>query len=342
MAEIENNVNVKTFADYIEDLTQEYEEPTPLLCLQDDNHRPTPVFTVGSLSVITGQAKSRKTFLATYLINLLFDNHGKDEKPFKILHIDTEQSRYYFRKTIARIYKMQMWNEKERNEQYIPLALKTCSFNDRRAFAEDAIKFYRPDFVLIDGAKDLIKDFNDQVECGAFAEDISRWCGIYQTHICNIVHENRGSEKVRGHLGAELTNKCETIMQVELIDDAGGVSLIKAKECRGMKFKPFSIRIVDGIPELYDAVEVLDNMGKETSVLNKIAELLKNKDYMYAKNIGECLISEGIVSKLQRAYDYIRRGVALGMFEEEADGTKKRIKIKTNNEENNEDEKLPF
>lgn len=348
MAECSNTqeVTTKTFADFIEDISAEYVEPTPLLSLPDSEGHPTPVFTVGSLSIITGQAKSRKTFLATYLMNLLFNEHSNDAKPFIILHIDTEQSRYYFRKSISRIYKMQMWSTEQSNPQYITLALKTATLTDRSVFVEDAIKHYKPDFVLLDGAKDLVKDFNEQVECGAFAENVSRWCGLYNTHICTIVHENRGSEKVRGHLGAELTNKCETIMQVELLDDKAGISRVKAKECRGMKFGEFVFKINDGIPELQDATEIVNMCGKEPTILKRIAQLLECKEWMYSKEIGDYIITEGYVKNIGQAYSYIRAGVKKGMFQEEADGNKKRISLQTNNEQtiNKQDEydEVPF
>lgn len=341
---INDSARKRTYEQYLEDMTQEYEEPVPLLKMKDEIGNMTPVFTIGSLSIITGQAKSRKSFLGTLLMSELLNIHRNDVKPFIILHIDTEQSRYYFRKSIERLYRLQEWQSGTNNPQYIPMGFKTCPKAERKIFLEDAIKAYHPDFVFLDGARDMVIDFNEPVECGDFAEMISYLCGKYDTHICSVIHENRGSDKVRGHLGAEMTNKCETIMEVKLADSSN-ISTVEAKECRAMKFAPFCFKITDGIPEMYDAKEVLEQIENGGKAAAFIKDYLKVKVTATGKEIGDAMLSSLIANTIGTAYTYIRNLEKTGAIVNTGTGKVKIWTLKENLQdmkENENDDRLPF
>lgn len=43
-----------------------------------------------------------------------------------------------------------------------------------------------------------------------------QWTDDRQIHIHTILHQNKNDENARGHIGTELNNKAETVMQVEV------------------------------------------------------------------------------------------------------------------------------
>ena len=42
-----------------------------------------------------------------------------------------------------------------------------------------------------------------------------QWTDDRQIHIHTILHQNKGDENARGHIGTELNNKAETVLLVE-------------------------------------------------------------------------------------------------------------------------------
>ena len=63
----------------------------------------------------------------------------------------------------------------------------------------------------------------------------------------------RSDENARGHIGTELNNKAETVLQVEKDKGNGDISHVSAIHIRAMDFEPFAFRINDKIlPELIE------------------------------------------------------------------------------------------
>lgn len=72
--------------------------------------------------------------------------------------------------------------------------------------------------------------------------------------IHTILHQNKGDENARGHIGTELSNKAETILQVEKDKADSNISkAFKAVHIRAMDFKPFAFRINEqALPEIVE------------------------------------------------------------------------------------------
>ena len=49
-----------------------------------------------------------------------------------------------------------------------------------------------------------------------------QWTDDRQIHIHTILHQNKGDENARGHIGTELNNKAETVLLVEK-DKSNGI-----------------------------------------------------------------------------------------------------------------------
>lgn len=68
-----------------------------------------------------------------------------------------------------------------------------------------------------------------------------------------VLHQNKNDEHARGHIGTELNNKAETILQVEVDKEDKAISVVETVHIRDRDFEPFAFRInEDVLPELVE------------------------------------------------------------------------------------------
>ena len=80
-----------------------------------------------------------------------------------------------------------------------------------------------------------------------------RWSSGYNLHIHTVLHLNKGDDNTRGHIGTELNNKAETVLQITKSQQDGNISEVKAMHIRDREFAPFAFRINDSaLPESVD------------------------------------------------------------------------------------------
>ena len=83
--------------------------------------------------------------------------------------------------------------------------------------------------------------------------DLMRWSSMHDLHIHTVLHLNKGDDNTRGHIGTELNNKAETILQVTKSQFDGNISEVKAMHIREREFQPFAFRINrEALPELVE------------------------------------------------------------------------------------------
>ena len=64
--------------------------------------------------------------------------------------------------------------------------------------------------------------------------------------IISILHQNKADTNARGHLGSELCNKSETVLQVE---NTEGIATVSPVYSRNREIEPFSFRVNgEGLP----------------------------------------------------------------------------------------------
>jgi hypothetical protein len=136
--------------------------------------------------------------------------------------------------------------------------LRKSSPSERLKLVEHAIENTpKLGFVVIDGIRDLITSINDEAESTNMASKLLEWTERYNIHIVVILHENPGSDKARGHIGTELTNKAETVITVQIDKYDDDVSIVSAGFCRNKSFKPFAFKITDdGLPKIIEDYDI--------------------------------------------------------------------------------------
>ena len=172
--------------------------------------------------------------------------------------------------------------------------------------------------------RDLITSINDEAESTNMASKLLEWTERHNIHIVVILHENPGSDKARGHIGTELTNKAETVITVQIDKYDDDVSIVSAGLCRNKSFKPFAFKITDdGLPKIIEDYDIemkakkkgfdVLNLGREDKfqVLEKVfengerfqhSELLNQIKIVLDKNFNG---SKGKVLFIDASKDYL-------------------------------------
>lgn len=211
---------------------------------------------MGDFSLVIGKAKSKKTFcvsffLATMAKNQVIQNHFKGNLPSEkstIIFFDTEQSEYYVQKVFHRVCAL----TETTPQNFDAYCLRKFTPSERLDLIDIAIKT-TPElgFVVIDGIRDLVTSINDEEEATKIASCLLRWTQEKQIHIITVLHQNKGDNNARGHLGTELVNKAQTVLSVTLDPMDKNISIVEAEFCRDREPESFAFFVnEEGLPQL--------------------------------------------------------------------------------------------
>jgi len=133
-------------------------------------------------------------------------------------------------------------------------SLRQFGFKERTSILQLSLKT-NPSIglVIIDGIRDLIADINNATESVEIVGLLMKLSYEHNCHICCVLHQNKGDERARGHLGTELVNKAETIISVTKDDKQPEFSIIKAELTRDKEFEEITFSINnEGLPIISD------------------------------------------------------------------------------------------
>lgn len=217
--------------------------------------------TLGNFSASIGKAKSKKTFNVAALTAAALTNgtvlHYRASFPEEkrgILYIDTEQGRPHCQQVLRRILRLAGLPEEQDPDNLVMLTLRKFPPDMRLAIVDHAIgTIPRLGLVIIDGIRDLLYDINSPKEATDIISRFMQWTDDRQIHIHTILHQNKNDENARGHIGTELNNKAETVMQIEVDKEERSISVVEAIHIRDREFEPFAFRInSETLPELVE------------------------------------------------------------------------------------------
>jgi len=219
-------------------LTSQSEVPEEVFLFKLFN---TPCFPRGDLTTITGPAKSGKTFLVTMLMAccverqvLAFERIG--EEPFKVLWLDTEQSRMTTKRILTERVGRMIHGHRDvtddahqasstghqalfPDEQYYVLNVRSLTPKERVEMLRLAIETYRPDLVVIDGIADLLDDINSGTDSTTLIQQLLAMAVNYDCNITTIIHLNRSGERLnlRGWIGTLMVQKSYEVLNCEKV-----------------------------------------------------------------------------------------------------------------------------
>jgi hypothetical protein len=160
---------------------------------------------------------------------------------------------------------------------------------------------------VIDGIRDLILDINNPTQATTLIGDLMQWTSERDIHIQTVLHLNKGDDNTRGHIGTELNNKAETVLQVTKDPTDENRSIVSAAFIRSKPFEKFAFRITEetdniNIPQLdteYQPESVCKRNGFDYSELteNEHREAL-NKVFNNTTGLGY----GDLIDALQKGY----------------------------------------
>jgi hypothetical protein len=245
---IEQNCRYNTIKPHLIDASANIPEPVPII-----SRYGSIIASEGNISAVVGVAKSKKTFLCTALIGALLrpgNTVGFGITPSlktNVLWVDTEQSASHVLKVIQRIHRMAGVDDSAPFDRLQTLTLREVEPKERFNILRDAIAYYRPRMVVVDGISDLMYNSNCIEESDAVVGEFMTLSTEHKCHIMSVLHTNPNSDKARGHIGSTLQRKVETMIYVR---KCGECSVVEPQYCRNEEFAPFAFRVnEEGIPE---------------------------------------------------------------------------------------------
>ena len=287
-------------------VTDKFLSPPVILRVDD-----SIVGTLGNFSASTGKAKSKKTFnvsaiVASALCNEKILNYSVSlpESKRKILYADTEQSKFHCQKVLERILKLSGFPIDKQPETLEFLSLRKYCPKIRLGIIEEAINHSENlGLVIIDGIRDLAYDINSPSEATDLITKLMQWSDERQIHIHTVLHLNKGDDNTRGHLGTELNNKAETVLQITKDEFDKEISSVTAMYIRDIDFEPFAFRINnDCLPEPVDDYRPKQAVSQKGFDYEEVPEVKHREALENLFSEAEQVSYKSLIEKLQKSY----------------------------------------
>ena len=175
-----------------------------------------PCFARGELTGLSGKAKSGKTFVCSILMALCFRSEVLSVERIEptclhVLWYDTEQSDESTKDILCqRICQMTgIQQDHFPSEQFDVFNVRQKPVAERLPALEVAVRYRRPDLVILDGLRDLVNDINDGVMAQNVMERLMHLASDQHCCIVCVLHQNKSIEdrNPRGWIGTELKHK---------------------------------------------------------------------------------------------------------------------------------------
>jgi cyclophilin family peptidyl-prolyl cis-trans isomerase len=345
-----------------------------------------PFADIGEIHIISGKPGNGKTGLMSQLeavtlsgrfgntIGRMVPHKVMDEStgkvreqiiPNRLLHIDTEQGKD---DTVAfknRVISMAGMSNEEAKKHFFILRLRDT---------EDAIERWRkilravweikPTDIFLDGMLDIVKDYNDQIECQPIVRKCMKLATYYDASLWAVLHENPMVDKLVGVLGSITQRKVSEIFTVQKIkqcdqkpneqrSDLPDIYFrVKQVKARGHDVEDWLFEYVTSAGGWGQPIEINDNgtravETKETQFIREARERFGKLNWTSAglsrTDIDSRLISQGVTSNRRRT-DLINIAIENGILYKTgtAQRPKYHYKEMNINAPNDQAEDLPF
>ena len=310
------------FDTQVDDDFLDFDEPyrPPRYTMERDG---VPFADVGELHIISGKPGNGKTGLMSQLeaatLGRQFGNtlardvghivrdeqgnivNGEDRRPLfqqrptRILHIDTEQGKD---DTIAfknRVISMSGISKDEAKEHFFILRLRDTELaSDRWKKILKAIYVVQPTDIFLDGMLDIVEDYNDQKECQPIIRKCMMLATYYDTSLWAVLHENPLVDKLVGTLGSITQRKVSeifTVIKVKQADlkpneqrpDLPDIYFrVKQNKARGRDVADWLFQYVTNAGGWGQPVEIEENGAKVTNIAeSKEIQMMKDADTLF-------------------------------------------------------------
>lgn len=310
------------FDTQVDDDFLDFDEPyrPPRHTMERDD---VPFADVGELHIISGKPGNGKTGLMSQLEaatlggqfgktvcrqvgHIVRDEQGNivtgedrrplfQQRPTRILHIDTEQGKD---DTIAfknRVISMSGVDPQEAKQHFFILRLRDTELAiDRWKKILKAIYVVQPTDIFLDGMLDIVEDYNDQKECQPIIRKCMMLATYYDASLWAVLHENPLVDKLVGTLGSITQRKVSEIFtvikvkQADLKENERRADLpdiyfrVKQNKARGKDVADWLFQYVTNAGGWGQPVEIEENGAKVTNIAeSKEIQMMKDADTLF-------------------------------------------------------------
>jgi hypothetical protein len=156
---------------------------------------------------------------------------------------------------------------------------------------------------VIDGIRDLVHDINSPGESTDLITKLMQWTDERKIHIHTVLHLNKSDDNTRGHLGTELNNKAETVLQITKDDFDRDTSSVTAMHIRDRDFEPFAFRInADALPELVEDYQPRPATATKSFDYAEVSEAKHREALQHLFSEADRVSYSSLIGKLQNSY----------------------------------------
>ena len=287
----------------------------------------------GNVMALSAEKKAGKTWFAMAMAAALLSGKYMGMisrcKGAKVLFFDTEQDESDGQRIQKRVHFACGWDFNLDNEQFQIFHLREINQEERRDFVCKAIEYLKPDFVIVDGIRDLLSDFNDLEQSAAVIQEFMRLSSDCKCAIWAVLHVNPNSEKMRGHLGTELGNKVADIIHMTKTKNPNNEDDVtyKAEEVAARSHKDIHsivFRIDDskpyGAPVLLTGEEVEQVEESEKDAIRATLQRNIPNGLSVSTTKLQKLLKDGEKIGSTKAYNLIQRAAKIGVLEKADNG----------------------
>jgi hypothetical protein len=198
--------------------------------------KPEPIITIGTsfiatpgnIITIAGAPKSGKSnFIVSSIITGLLHLNGhvdtlgltikKNELGGLCLTIDTEHTPYQHDRLYRQAFRKSQVNAQPdwlKNYLLRGLAADELMKNLALLLRYWAYHLNSVFIVILDGVADFVESINDEKECNLLVRKLENLARQYNCVFVCVLHHNKGTKFVRGHLGSQLERKSESVLTI--------------------------------------------------------------------------------------------------------------------------------
>lgn len=262
---------------------------------------------LGDIQVLRGMEGNGKSMLFVILMSaVLRGEYGGltcDIPNARVLYVDTEQSVNSTLYVQKRVHTICGWNAREPNDRFRCLMLREVDdLKDRNSYLWQAIDEFKPTVVFIDGIADLVTDINKFDECMELVHKLMAEASRRFISIWSVLHQNYGSDKMRGHLGTEIAHKVSDVLSCQK-DKKQNPPLFSVEQvkARGMDIEGFSFivnsDVMIGIPTMIGHVDLDEdtetNRGERDLLMR---EVFQGETYLSKRAIVDAIMRKRFIA----------------------------------------------
>ena len=243
---------------------------------------------IGDLCAVKAEPKNGKTtalkkIVATVLKGNSNDDSGQlssDLTDVLVMWVDTEQKIGDAKLIIEDVKKMTGLTYKYIDKHLMVFSLRKTECKEMIEELKTGIKAYRPKLAIIDGIAEFVLSVNDESEARNLIHQLMVCSEEYHCAIVCVLHENRnGNRDMKGHLGAQLTQKVAVVLGCK---KSGDIITIKCTDSRHQSTPEWSIRFNESgiIVDAESFPSTLMNNSRPSNRQNKkqLADAQKKKE----------------------------------------------------------------